>query len=72
MRLPDKAWAVVMDQALSGQPLEQVAAIPHDVIFTLFGKDLSMGKGQGLMGMLDHVSTFARQRLRAREAARVS
>jgi len=68
--LSAKAWAVIMDQTLSGAPLEQVAQVPPDVIFDIYGKDLSMGKGQGLMGMLDHVTSAARRRLRAqREAA---
>lgn len=68
--LSAKAWARIMDQTLSGEPLEQVAKVPPDVIFEIYGKDLSMGKGQGLMGMLDHVTSAARRRLRAqREAA---
>lgn len=65
--LSAKAWAVIMDRALSGQPLATVASTPPDVIFDLFGKELSMGKGQGLMGMLDHVTVAAKRRLR-REA----
>lgn len=67
--LSARAWAVILDEHLSGAPLEQVAAFPCDVVFTFFGKDLSMGKGQGLMGMADVVSTYARQRLKARNAA---
>lgn len=63
--LSAKAWAVIMDRTLSGQPLPQVAAVPPDVIFQIYGKDLSMGKGQGLMGMLDHVTSAARRKLRA-------
>jgi cysteine desulfuration protein SufE len=63
--LSAKAWAVIMDETLSGQPVEQVAAVPPDTIFQIFGKDLSMGKGQGLMGMLAHVTHAARQRLAA-------
>lgn len=64
--LSAKAWAVIMDRTLSGRPLEEVAAVPADVIFDLFGKELSMGKGQGLMGMLDHVTSAARRKLRER------
>lgn len=64
--LSAKAWAVVMDETLSGAPLEQVAKVPPDVIFALYGKDISMGKGQGLMGMLDHVTSAARRKLAAR------
>jgi cysteine desulfuration protein SufE len=54
-----------MERALSGRPLEEVASVPPDVIFDLFGKELSMGKGQGLMGMLDHVTSAARRKLRS-------
>ena len=64
--LSAKAWAVIMDRTLSGQPLEQVAAIDAEVIFKIFGKELSMGKGQGLMGMLDHVTLAAKRLLTAR------
>lgn len=67
--LSAKAWAVIMDKTLSGQPLEEVAAVPTDVIFDLFGKELSMGKGQGLMGMLDHVTLAAKRKLRERSNA---
>ena len=64
-----KSWAVIMDETLSGQPLEEVAAVPTDTIFKIYGKDLSMGKGQGLMGMLSHVAHHAKRRLAAREHA---
>ncbi len=64
--LSAKAWAVIVQQTLSGQPPEVVAQVPPDVIFDLFGKELSMGKGQGLMGMLDHVNVAARRKLAAK------
>lgn len=67
--LSARAWAVIMDRTMSGQPLDTVAAVPADVIFDLFGKELSMGKGQGLMGMLDHVTLAAKRKLRERAAA---
>lgn len=67
--LSAKAWAVIMDETLSGQPLESVAAVSPEVIFDLYGKDLSMGKGQGMMGMLDHVQSYARRKLRERREA---
>ncbi|MEQ1831985.1 MAG: SufE family protein [Candidatus Eisenbacteria bacterium] len=67
--LSAKAWAVLLDETLSGQPLEQVARVPHDVVFKIFGRDLSMGKGQGLLGMLEVVQHEARRRLeRARRS----
>ncbi|MCC7087899.1 MAG: SufE family protein [Chloroflexi bacterium] len=67
--LSAKAWAVIMDETLSGQPLEAVAETPGDSVFTVFGKDVSMGKGMGLMGITDLVTTYARQRLKARQRA---
>jgi cysteine desulfuration protein SufE len=67
--LSAKAWAVILDQALSGQPLEQVVRVPQDVVFRIFGRDLSMGKGQGLLGMLEVVQHEARTRLENRRRA---
>ena len=64
--LSAKAWAAILDETASGRPLEEVAAIEPDTIYDLFGKDLSMGKGQGLIGMLHLVVYEARRRLRAR------
>ncbi len=61
--LSAKAWAVLLDETLSGQPLEQVARVPQNVLFSIFGRDLSMGKGQGLLGMLEVVQHEARRRL---------
>ena len=59
-----KAWSVIMDETLSGQPLEVVAQTPCDVVFTVFGKEVSMGKGMGLMGITDMVTAFAKQELK--------
>ena len=61
--LSAKAWAAILDETLSGQPPEAVAQVPQDVIFRIFGRDLSMGKGQGLIGMLELVQFEARRRL---------
>jgi len=61
--LSAKAWAVLLDETLSGQPLEQVVRVPQDVLYRIFGRDLSMGKGQGLLGMLEVVQHEARRRL---------
>jgi len=64
--LSAKAWGAIMGETLSGQPLEQLASLPQDVIFRIFGRDVSMGKGQGLIGMLEVVQHDARTRLEAR------
>ena len=44
-----RSLAMILDKMLSGQPVDQVAAVPQDVVYRIFGKELSLGKGQGLM-----------------------
>lgn len=63
--LSAKAFSVIAGETLSGAPLEQVAAVPDEVIFQLFGKELTMGKGAGLMGILALVRHEASKRLNA-------
>lgn len=62
------AWGVILGETLSGQPLASVLAVPSEVVRSIFGREISMGKGLGLMGMLDLVKFEARLRLnRARQ-----
>lgn len=63
------ATAVILGESLSGVPLEQVAAVPRDVIYAFFGRELSMGKSMGLMGMVDMVRSYALTRLNGRTEA---
>jgi sulfur transfer protein SufE len=58
------AMSSILDETLSGQPLEQVAAIDPSMVFTLFGREVSMGKGQGLMGIVNMVKYEAQKRLK--------
>jgi cysteine desulfuration protein SufE len=55
-----KSLAVILDEGLSGAPLEQVAAVPQDLVYRVFGRELSMGKSMGLMGMVSMVASMAR------------
>jgi cysteine desulfuration protein SufE len=64
--LSAKAWCAILGETLSGAPLEQVARVPADVIYRIFGRELSMGKGQGLIGVLELVTRAARDRLARR------
>jgi cysteine desulfuration protein SufE len=59
-----RAMAVILDDACSGQALERVLAIPGDLPYTLFGRELSMGKNMGLTGMVALVQRDARRALR--------
>jgi cysteine desulfuration protein SufE len=60
-----KAMAVILGDAVSGAPLEQVAAIPQDIVYKVFGNELSMGKSMGLMGMVSMVGNLAKKALAA-------
>jgi cysteine desulfuration protein SufE len=55
------AMAVILGQSVNGAPLEEVLAIPEDIVFDFFGKTISMGKGQGLMGIISMVKAAATQ-----------
>ena len=57
------AMAVILGETLSGEPPRQVATVPADIVFKIFGREIAMGKGQGLMGIVSMVSHAARQRL---------
>lgn len=61
-----KALAAILGDNLSGAPLEQVAAVSPDLVYRVFGRELSMGKSMGLMGMVSMVAALARHRLAAR------
>ena len=66
--LSAKAMAVVLNEGLSNQPLEQVAEVQQDIVFALFGKNISMGKGQGLMGIVSMVQHAASEQLRGKQS----
>ena len=55
------ALAAILGKYLSGAPLEEVAEVPGDVVYRIFGRELSMGKSLGLMGMVNMVRAAARQ-----------
>lgn len=61
-----KAMAVLLD-TLSGAPPEQVAEIDQDIVYRVFGRELSMGKSMGLMGMVSMVKNMARKFAESRE-----
>ncbi len=56
-----KALAVILDRALSGLPPAEIATVSPDIVFDIFRRDISMGKGLGLMSMVRAVQTTARQ-----------
>ncbi len=60
------AMGVILGRGLSGQPLEQVAKVSGDIVYQIFGDELSTGKGLGLTGIVSMVQQAARRRLRDR------
>lgn len=54
-----KALAVILDQGLSGEEPKVVSQVPEEIVYDIFGKGLSMGKGLGLMGMIRLVKFLA-------------
>ena len=62
--LSAKAMSVILGETLSGQPVEQVAKVSTDIVLKIFGRELSMGKNAGLMGIISLVQNEARKRLK--------
>lgn len=54
-----KAFSRILQETLSGQPAEKIAAVPSSIVTDLFGRGISMGKGMGLQGILRMVQYFA-------------
>ncbi len=59
------AMAVILGEALNGQPASAGAELPSEIVFQIFGKEISMGKGAGLMGILNMVQAYARRYAKA-------
>ena len=54
-----KALAVILDKTLSGTRPEQVARVSPDIVERIFRQNISMGKGLGLMSMVQTVQRLA-------------
>lgn len=54
------ALAAILHSSFSGANREDVLSVPDDVIYRIFGNDLSMGKSMGLMGMVQLAKAQAR------------
>ncbi len=55
-----KALAAILDRTLSGLPPEQIAQIDASIVERIFRQNISMGKGMGLMSMVEAVRALAR------------
>ena len=59
-----KALAKVLDDTLSGEQPEVIAQVNEDIVYKIFRQNISMGKGLGLMSMVQAVVALAKQELR--------
>ncbi len=57
------AMSVLLKETLDGQPVEQVAQVNTDIVPQLFGREITMGKGAGLSGIVSLVQYEAKKRL---------
>ncbi len=55
-----KALAAILDRTLSGLPPEQIAQIDTSIVERIFRQNISMGKGLGLMSMVEAVRALAK------------
>jgi cysteine desulfuration protein SufE len=56
-----KALAAILDRTLSGQPAKDIATVNCDIVERIFRRNISMGKGMGLMAMVDAVRALAKR-----------
>ena len=56
-----RALATILDKTLSGLPAAEIASVNSDIVERIFRRNISMGKGMGLMAMVDAVRTLARR-----------
>ena len=55
-----KALAAILDKTLSGLPAVEIATLNTDIVEKIFRQNISMGKGMGLMSMVQAVQTLAK------------
>lgn len=58
-----KALAAILDRTISGLPPAEIAAIDTGIVERIFRRNISMGKGMGLMSMVDAVRALAKRAL---------
>jgi cysteine desulfuration protein SufE len=55
-----KALAAILDRSLSGQTPAAVSEVTPDIVEAIFRQNISMGKGMGLMSMVQAVRSLAK------------
>jgi sulfur transfer protein SufE len=55
-----RALATILDKTLSGLPAAEIATVDCGIVERIFRRNISMGKGMGLMAMVDAVRALAK------------
>ena len=55
-----KALAAILDKTLSGLPASDIARVDTGIVEKIFRQNISMGKGMGLMSMVQAVQALAK------------
>jgi cysteine desulfuration protein SufE len=55
-----KALAAILDRTLSGLTPDDIGRVDTDIVERIFRQNISMGKGMGLMSMVEAVRSLAR------------
>ncbi|MDQ3347753.1 MAG: SufE family protein [Acidobacteriota bacterium] len=55
-----KALAAILDKTLSGLPAREIAVVGPEIVERIFRQNISMGKGMGLMSMVQAVQALAK------------
>jgi cysteine desulfuration protein SufE len=56
-----KALAAILQRSLSGLPSEDIATVDSSIVERIFRQNISMGKGMGLMAMVNAVQALAKR-----------
>jgi cysteine desulfuration protein SufE len=60
-----KALAAILSKTLSGARPEEIVNVHSNIVERLFRRNLSMGKGMGLMGIVEMVRAIAARQMKA-------
>ncbi|HMK38434.1 MAG TPA: SufE family protein [Bacteroidota bacterium] len=61
-----RALSAILEKTISGAPAAEIARISPDIVSRIFRQNISMGKGMGLMGIVERVRELASASLRTK------
>ncbi|MCC5925624.1 MAG: SufE family protein [Bacteroidetes bacterium] len=61
--LSAKAFAAVLQKGLKDATVDDIEKLDTELVYSIFGKQLSMGKNMGLTGMIQMIKAQTRQHL---------